>query len=602
MEEQINQIKLNQEKKLTRLSRRLRKPKVIVIVTILLVAGTVYSGYSYFSSSTKAQEGVEKNQVLAKEVKTVILDLAKDNTDLITTVGTVKAEARIDAVALVSGTIRGLYFQVGDSVLANKYLASLANSSISTSYNNAQINIMNLENNLASTERITDETIRQAELGVQNALESVQAAEIALATTQDNLANAQALKDKSNQDTKESAVISFYDYLNTINNTLDQVNYVIKAEGSIQLDGIATTLGILNGQSITNAKKSYLTARAGYNSLTGLAPASDTITDEMSQIINGLSQAKKAVDDTIIVLDNTISSPDFNEASLNSLKINFTGLRSAVVNAQISAKRILQNLENLGLVNKQELDALANAIKSAQSQIALAQVGYDNAIAALDNVKQAKQQQLIGAQTTLDNAKGQLNLTGTQVADLTIKAPISGKITRKYVELGSEVSPGQKIAEISQTKTVKIEVSLAAEDIYRVKSGQIVNIGDDLVGTISLIDPAADPITRKVRLEIFFDNKDNKLIPGTFIDVAIPVARLEKTHAESVFVPLRTVTITQNENFVFIVVAGKAKKVQVVTGKTAGALIEILDGLHNNDELVVEGNKSLEEGDQVEVK
>jgi membrane fusion protein (multidrug efflux system) len=142
---------------------------------------------------------------------------------------------------------------------------------------------------------------------------------------------------------------------------------------------------------------------------------------------------------------------------------------------------------------------------------------------------------------------------------------------------------------------------LPSEDIYRIEEGRIVNIRNDLTGIISSIDPAADPITRKVKVEITFDNKDKELIPGTFVEIEIPLSSLEKTHPESVFIPLRAVTIAQNESYVFVNSGGKARKINVVTGKTEGVLIEILDGLHDGDELIVEGAKNLENGEQIEI-
>lgn len=586
---------------LFKIKKFLVKPWIAGIITLILLVGTVSAGQNYYKNK-RAQANNGEELITAKQVKTVMLDLNSQNADSITTVGTVKAETSIDIIALSGGRVRGLYFDIGDTVIKNQVLAHLQNNQAATSYSTAHTGLANTQNSLEQTRRLAQETIRQAELGVQNALEAVQSAEIGLQTTQDALANVESLQDKNRLDQKENAIISFHSYLNSANNTLDQVNYILDVDDEgLQLAGIDDTLGVKNPTSIVTAENSYRLARTTYKVLVQIEPTINTIKEDVTQAVNLLSQTGLAIDDTIIVLNNTVSSISFSDADLNIQKNSFSTLRSSVVNVLNGAKQTLQGLENINLLNKQELDALNNAVASAQNQLELAQIGYDNALVALDAARQGKEQQLIAGQSAVDSARGQLNLIGSQVADLTIKSPIAGQITSKHVEVGTEVSPGQKVAQVSQTNKVKVEISLPSEDIYRIKIGQSVTIRDRLVGIISLINPAADPFTRKVGVEIIYSNEDNELIPGTFVDVVIPVDGLEKTHSESFFIPLRAVTITQTDSYVFTVIESRAKKNITITGPTQGALIEVLDGLHDGDELIVEENKSLEDGDLVEV-
>ena len=583
----------------------MQKPIIKIIVTVFLLAGLIAAGYSVINNNIASEaEGVEK---LIKEVKTAKIDLLSDTTSFIETVGTVKAEAQIDVTATTRGTIRGIYFNVGDEVNINKLLASLYDSSTLTNRNNAQTNFVNMQSNLLATERITNETVHQAEIGVQAAEESIKAAEIGLKTSKDNLASARALRDKSNINLKNNAIISFNGYLNTIFSTLDQVNYIIKAEGNIQLPNIEPVLGVKNSSSVNTAKTNYFITREAYTRLTELELTASNIAVNMKKMSETLSLTQNLVDNIIIVLDNTITDANFNSASLSAQKTAFSALRATVVNSETGALSTYQVLENLALVENQETTALQNAVNAAENQLQKTQTGYDNALIVLENAKQAKNQQVLASQSSLDNAEGQFNLAQVQAGDLNIKTPISGKITGKYIEVGAEVNPGQKIAQVSQTDNLKIEINLPSEEIYRISKGEEVVIGENLKGTISSIDPAADPITRKVKVEILYDNKNNDLIQGTFIDVVIPIKKLEKTHSESVFIPLRAVIIAPEGNYVFTVMAGDgaetklAKKTTVITGKTEGALIEILDGLNTGDELIVEGGKNLEDGETLKI-
>jgi membrane fusion protein, multidrug efflux system len=110
-------------------------------------------------------------------------------------------------------------------------------------------------------------------------------------------------------------------------------------------------------------------------------------------------------------------------------------------------------------------------------------------------------------------------------------------------------------------------------------------------------------MTKKVKVEIAFDNVDKKLIPETFIDITIPIdgtGRSEFTEGRF-FVPLKAVTITQTENFVFLNKENIAIKTSVEIGETLGDKVEIMVGLSNDDELIIEGNRGLEGDEKVQI-
>ena len=311
----------------------------------------------------------------------------------------------------------------------------------------------------------------------------------------------------------------------------------------------------------------------------------------------------------INLLDNTVSGGSYYESTLASQKSSFTLLRANVITALNGAKTELEALSTVDLANSTDITALNNAVSAAEAQLSIAITAKDNAEIAVKNAKQAvesakvaQSQQLLSVETQVDSARGQYNLSSAQTADLNIKAPIKGTITEKYVELGTEVSIGQKIAQISQLNNMKIVVNVSSEDIYRIQLGQTVMIENNLEGIISSINPSADPVTKKVKAEIIFNNENKELIQGTFVNVSIPVEKIEKSQSDSVFIPLRAVTITANEKYVYVNENGFAKKILVEFGKTENALVEITSGLTSGDELITDGGKLLEDGDEIIIK
>ncbi|MFA5318209.1 MAG: efflux RND transporter periplasmic adaptor subunit [Patescibacteria group bacterium] len=562
--------------------------KIIAPLAIILIAGGIYAAKTLSGNGEVAGEKIDN---LAKEVEILILDSNVQNADEIKTSGIVKADSRVDAVAMANGTIRSINFQVGDYVNAGQPLAYLHNSNALTNYGTAQANYSNTQQSLSSIGRITDESIRQSQQGVTNA-------GIALKSTQDNYNNAVELQKTNKEDIINSSVIAYFGYLNTIQSALDQVDYIIGADGgqSGQLAGISDTLAARNVQSLSNAKDDYFDAKNSFDKLPQENISNNALVN-MKKAANSLSLTKQAVDATIIVLNNTISSHNFSDSAFKAEKNPFITLRNTVVNSQSALQTNLQSLQNIDLNQKRELDSLKNAVDAAKSQLEQANI-------ALKNAREGKEQQLISARSALNASQGQLDLANNQLADLSITAPISGQITAKYAELGAEVSPGQKIAEISDMNLVKVEIDLTSEDVYRVELGQSAMINGMFEGVISRMNPSADPVSKKVKIEIAFDNADKYLIPETFVDITIPVdGRNGASYSEGKFIiPLKAVTITQTENYVFIAKDNKAVKTSVEIGESEGDKIEIISGLQNGDELIIEGNRGLEGNEVVEIK
>jgi RND family efflux transporter MFP subunit len=303
-------------------------------------------------------------------------------------------------------------------------------------------------------------------------------------------------------------------------------------------------------------------------------------------------------------LDKTVTSEAFfSEASLNALKNQFISLRARLVASLSSAQAAKQALDNLALTDNRELLPLENAVSAADNQLRMARTGLQNAENGLNSAIKAKDQQILAAKTSLDNAQGQLSLASAQAADLSIKAPIGGKITAKTAEMGTEVNPGQKIAEISQIDLLIIEVDIPTERVGKISQGQKVLINyseEDLEGTIYKIFPTADPISKKIRVEIAYDNSGKELIAGSFAQVKIPL--IEEGSLEKYLIPLKALTITPDQKYVFIAKNGLAKKTLVETGEAEGDKIEILAGLEKGMNIIIDGAKSVNDGDEIVIK
>ena len=122
---------------------------------------------------------------------------------------------------------------------------------------------------------------------------------------------------------------------------------------------------------------------------------------------------------------------------------------------------------------------------------------------------------------SMEQAKIALDLAKKQLSDATIRAPISGIISRRNVELGGMAAPQAPVFEIIDIDTVKARVSIIESDLYKIKLGAEAMVSVDALqepvrGEVTLISPILDRMNRTTTVEISIDNRDHKMKPGMF--------------------------------------------------------------------------------------
>ena len=145
---------------------------------------------------------------------------------------------------------------------------------------------------------------------------------------------------------------------------------------------------------------------------------------------------------------------------------------------------------------------------------------------------------------------------------------------------------------------VKIVVEVTPDDIIRLARGQkaLVKAGPaEASGMVTVVNLAADPLSRKFRVEILAENPGLVLRPGTFGSVIFEV----NSHDNALAVSQKAIL---SDSFVFVVENGKAVKRTVGLGLKNTTMIEIVEGLKEGDQVIVEGNYGLVEGTPVEIK
>lgn len=220
------------------------------------------------------------------------------------------------------------------------------------------------------------------------------------------------------------------------------------------------------------------------------------------------------------------------------------------------------------------------------------------------------------SQQQFDQIKTQYELAKSNVAFLqentTLLAPFTGTVSGKYYENGEMFSgapntPAGKAAilYLVQTSRLKAIVHVAEQYYPYIRRGMEVVVtsdmypGESFTGSIAIIYPTIDQLSRSFKIEITLPNADERLRPGMFAR-----ARLELDQVQAFVVPALAVMKLQgsNERYVFLEENGKAKRIIVELGNRYDDMVELIsDEINESDRLIVAGQSRLLDGMAVEV-
>lgn len=204
-----------------------------------------------------------------------------------------------------------------------------------------------------------------------------------------------------------------------------------------------------------------------------------------------------------------------------------------------------------------------------------------------------------------DEQKAKVDATQAQIAalqarinELTIRAPFSGMLGLRQVSQGAYLSTGTVVTTIDDLHQIRVEFNVAERYLAQlrtempVSSQNVAYPGQVFKGQVTAIDPRVDPITRSVRVHAVIDNPTYLLRPGMLLKVAVTLGEADVIEiAEKAVLPL------QSKSFVFVVNADDTvKQIEIEPGQRRPGFVEVVQGLANGDEIVIEGAQKLRTG------
>ncbi|NOQ90471.1 MAG: efflux RND transporter periplasmic adaptor subunit [Gammaproteobacteria bacterium] len=254
---------------------------------------------------------------------------------------------------------------------------------------------------------------------------------------------------------------------------------------------------------------------------------------------------------------------------------------------------------------------------SEDAQLASAKASAALAKANLTRVRKLSKQNLT-SQDALDSAEAKVKETVAQahnvramIAKKTIRAPFSGHLGLRQVNLGQILREGDAIVSLHTLDPIYVDFSIPQKSLLRLTPGLKVRVtvdaapGETFTGKILATNPDVDPATRSVRVRAKIANPDEMLRTGMFANASVvmpdkqtvlPIAATAVAYAtfgDSVFV----VEEQKSEQSGEIELVLRQQFVQL--GQRRGDFVDVIDGLKSGETVVTSGVFKLRSGMKV---
>ena len=241
----------------------------------------------------------------------------------------------------------------------------------------------------------------------------------------------------------------------------------------------------------------------------------------------------------------------------------------------------------------EQLRKQGNASQAAADQAATAAISTDARVLVAE-------QGAAAARAQLDLVDAQIENVELQLARTQITAPVAGEVVEKNAMAGSIASAaGLPMFVLVRDGLLELNADVAEQDLPRIANGMRASLraaGSDvaLTGTVRLVEPAIDTVTRLGRARITIDQAD-RIRTGMFLEAEIAVSE-----REVLAVPITALGNDEQGTFVMLVdTGGKIHRSTVVVGIRDGKRVEIQSGITLGDQVVAKAASFVHDGDMV---
>jgi len=346
--------------------------------------------------------------------------------------------------------------------------------------------------------------------------------------------------------------------------------------------------------SLAASRSQLASARASYEKAKNGARS-----EERKQTQAQIESAKSNVDKTKKDLERTRALVEAGAVAASQL--------DAASNAYQSALSAYQTqLQNWAMI---ENGTRPEDLRVAQAGVSSAEANLRSAQEQLINAKATKQldvvsrEQVQAARAQVQSAEAQVQLIQQYIADATITAPISGKVSGKPAQVGAVLAPGTPVARLVGGGGNYFEGEVSETSISKINTGASVNIklsalpGKSFAGRIAAINPLGSEIGRLFKVRIQFLGAATEVRAGMFASGEIVLRNVPG----ALVIPSTAVVKVDGKDTVYVLNGtNKVRAVPVQIGLREPTEFQVT-GISATDDVVIKGQGTIDEKSTVRV-
>ncbi|HWR58701.1 MAG TPA: efflux RND transporter periplasmic adaptor subunit [Thermodesulfovibrionales bacterium] len=329
-----------------------------------------------------------------------------------------------------------------------------------------------------------------------------------------------------------------------------------------------------------------------------------------------IEQGKKFVPPPETVTSVSVKADSW-ETSLTAVG-TLNAVQGVTVGAELTGKVVKIAFDSGTSVNKGDI-LIRQDTSAEEAQLPGAVAQADLSRTNLDRAEQLFAKGMI-ARVDLDiaaanaaQALAQVENIKATIAKKTIRAPFSGQLGIRQVNLGQILREGDPIVTLQSLDSIYVDFTLPQQQLALVKSGLPVLVTSDaapgvtIEGRITAMNPLVDPDTRNIKVEATVTNRGGKLRPGMFVNVTVGLP----TRRNVLAVPSTAILYAPYGDSVFVIEAqgatkngkeGNTLRQQFVRlGERLGDFVAVTSGLKDGETIVSTGVFKLRNGQSVVV-
>ncbi|EKE27420.1 MAG: putative membrane protein [uncultured bacterium (gcode 4)] len=492
----------------------------------------------------------------------------------------------------------------------------------------AQTQLDNIKKSQINTVNTTNESLKNAVLLVNNA--------------NTNLANFKKNSEENLNGLYESLKLSISSSIVSIDSWINQADILlwVTTKNDYINKSYEIYLWAKNPKTKDDAEISFNKINTAFNEYKAKNFSSERNWTEQKvvAVLELLSKSNELYDNMVTMLNNTIPAASLPQAQIDGFILNVSKIQWSILQSQSALTALKNTLNSTKTSTDTNLVSLQNAINIAETQLSnikawnnsqldsiswnktLTESQYENTIVSVkssrdsvDNalkiaqanyssIQSKLESQKVAAKSQLDAAKWGKDLASIQLKNTSIIAPFDWVITSKNIEIWTAANPWVPAFMIGSNDQILVKLEVSSDNIESLKLGQEVSVkkqDGENKWILTLISPAADPVSKMFKAEISFNKKPDNFKLGDFVDAYVSK---ENNKNKVMLVPFSSViSLWQWDYRVYVI--DKESKIHAQSVKIweqNSTEIEITSWLNEWDKVVISWALNLQDWDLVE--